>query len=414
MPGRRKPLTLDRARIVMARCDELNTITEEPGLLTRRYGTPALRETRDVVAGWMRDAGLATRVDAIGNLSGRFGPPAGPALLLGSHLDSVRDAGRYDGPLGVLAALAVAEPLATRGEQLPFAVEVIAFADEEGVRFGTAYLGSRALVGNLDAATLARPDPEGITIAEAIRGFGGDPDALATARREPADLIGYLELHIEQGPVLESRDLPVGIVSAITGQSRVAVAFTGVAGHAGTVPMTLRRDALAGAAEFVLAAETLAGAEPGAVATVGEIAVSPGASNVIPAGARLSLDVRHPDNTIRAKVETTIHDRAREIADRRGLGLAWTTLQEHHSVPADAGLDAILAAAIADFGLPVHRLPSGAGHDAVVMSAITPAAMLFVRCAGGVSHHPAESVTEGDVAVALAVLDRAVALLAAR
>jgi allantoate deiminase len=258
-------------------------------------------------------------------------------------------------------------------------------------------------------------------LADAVRGFGGDPDALADARRDPADLLGYYEVHIEQGPVLEAREAALGIVTGIAGQSRARVAFTGDAGHAGTVPMALRRDALCGAAEFVAAIEAAARsvdtppavlpdmweklqagpAGTGLVATVGELEIRPGASNVIPGSATLSLDVRHTDDAVRESVATRLRERAGAIADARELELSWQTLQESRAVDCSPELTARLAEAVAASGYPVVRLPSGAGHDAVMLSTITPVAMLFVRCAGGVSHNPAESVTVEDVVAAI-------------
>jgi allantoate deiminase len=396
----------------MARCARLGEISEEPGLLVRRFATGAMREANDCVRGWMGDAGLAVHEDAGGNLIGRRAGavPNAPALLLGSHLDSVRDAGRYDGPLGVLAGLAVVERLGHR--QLPFAVEVVAFADEEGTRYGTAFLGSAAMAGTWDPAWADWKDAEGIALGDALRAFGGDPDAIATAARRPDQLLGYLELHIEQGPVLEARDSPVGVVTAITGMTLGEAVFTGVAGHAGTVPMDRRRDALGAAAELVLAAEALARAEEGLVATVGELEVRPGARNVIPALARASIDVRHIEDDRHRSAAAALRASAEEIAARRGVTLAWESRGELAAVPADPGLSGRLADAISTLGLPVERLPSGAGHDAATMAALTASAMLFVRCRDGISHNPAESVEEADVAVALDVLERVVVGLA--
>ncbi|HEU0116097.1 MAG TPA: allantoate amidohydrolase, partial [Thermomicrobiales bacterium] len=383
--------------------------TERPGAITRPYGTPALRQAQDLVAGWMAAAGLTTRRDAIGNLIGRYEGATDDALLLllGSHLDSVVDAGRYDGPLGVLIALAAVERLHASNRRLPGAIDLLAFADEEGLRFHTAYLGSRAWAGAFDADLLARADADGVTLAEAARQFGGDPDSLLRAEGPGRPtLLGYVEAHIEQGPALEALGLPLGVVSAIAGQSRVAVAFSGMAGHAGTVAMPLRRDALPAAAAFVLAVEALAGATDGLVATVGQIAAEPGASNVIPGRVNLSLDVRHPDDAVRADARDRLHAEAKAIAARRGLDLAWDVLQENPAVACDPALSARLADAVAAGGWPVHRLASGAGHDGVIVSRLAPVAMLFVRCAGGVSHNPAEAVTVEDVAAAIAVFDR--------
>jgi allantoate deiminase len=381
------------AAAVLARCDELAAFSEEPGRLTRRFATPALRQAGERVREWMQAAGMAVRRDAIGNLVGRLGDGDGRTLLVGSHLDTVRDAGRYDGMLGVLVAIACLERLRDQGRPLPYTVEVLAFADEEGVRYGTGYLGSSVVAGCFDSADLERRDSDGVTLADAVRAFGGDPEALANAGRERADLIGYYEVHIEQGPVLEAAGAPLGIVSAIAGQSRARVAFTGEAGHAGTVPMALRRDALCAAAEFVTAVE----------ATVGELEVHGGASNVIPGRVVLSLDVRHAGDSVRDSVVAQLSKRADAIAGARAVVVEWDVLQETRAVDCSSGLTELVTEAVAASGRPVVRLASGAGHDAVMLSTIAPIAMLFVRCAGGVSHNPAESVTTEDVAAAIDV-----------
>jgi allantoate deiminase len=362
----------DAAR-VLERCARLGAVSEADGLLVRRYGTDAMRRANALVAGWMEEAGLTTHEDAVGNLIGRRGE--GTPLMLGSHLDTVRDAGRYDGPLGVLVAIAAVERVPD------VTVEVAGFADEEGLRFGTAYLGSAAVAGRFDPRWPARRDADGVALADLLR---GDP---ATARRETR---AYAEVHIEQGPVLERLNEPVGVVTAINGQSHVDVVFTGEAGHAGTVPFDVRRDALAAAAELVLAVE--------GVGTVGRLRVEPGGRNVIPGRALLTLDVRDPDDAVgRAKVGA-LRDRAREIAARRGVELAWTDVNEVPAVAMDERLGEAWGVAT--------RLPSGAGHDAAMMASIAPATMLFVRCRGGISHNPAESVEEADVAVAIDALER--------
>jgi allantoate deiminase len=397
---------------VLERCDALAACSEEQGRITRRFATRALGRAREIVAGWMEEAGLATRVDAVGNLVGRLEGAGAQTLLLGSHLDSVRDAGRYDGPLGVLAALAAAERFARAGRTLPFALEVVAFADEEGLRYGTAYLGSAALAGRFDPTWLGRRDGDGIALADALRDWGGDPGAIASLARDPATLRGYLEVHIEQGPVLEARDLPVGVVTAIAGQTRASVGFEGRAGHAGTTPMDGRSDALAAAAEWITAVEATARGQHGLVATVGEIAAAPNASNVIPAAVTASLDVRHPDDGARERAVETLRAAAAGAAGARGVHAAWELVQANAAVPCDPGLADALARAVQAQGVAVERLASGAGHDGVALAALTPVAMLFVRCAGGISHHPGESVRADDVAVAIDVLERTLADLA--
>jgi allantoate deiminase len=369
------------AETVMERCDALAAFTEEPGRLTRRFGTPALRAASDQVAEWMRAAGLEPRRDAVGNLIGRR-EGAGGTLVLGSHLDTVRDAGRYDGMLGVLVALASAERA-----RLPCALEVVAFADEEGVRYGTSYLGSAALAGRFDPAWRERADADGIRLGDLLEG------ELPAARD---DVLAYVEAHIEQGPRLEAAGLPVGVVTQIVAQAHARVEFAGRAGHAGTTPMDMRADALCAAAEWILAVESC-----GAVATVGMAAVEPGAANVIPGRARLSLDVR--DDT---RVLGALRERAEAIGVARGVAVAWDTTDETPAVACDPALTDALARAVREAGHEVARLPSGAGHDAAMMAAVAPVAMLFVRCAGGISHHPDESVAVEDVAAAIDVLDR--------
>ncbi|HWK79715.1 MAG TPA: allantoate amidohydrolase [Thermomicrobiales bacterium] len=405
------PISADtRAALLMARCDELARCTEVPGELTRTYASGALRDATALVAGWMAEAGMTTRTDVVGNLVGRY--EADPAIaqprtfLIGGHLDSVRNAGRYDGPLGVLTGIAFVQRLHAEGRRLPFAIEVIGFADEEGVRFHTSYLGSGTVAGTLAPESLAYTDPDGTTLADAMRAFGLDPDRLDEGRRDPGDLLGFVEVHIEQGPVLERQDLPVGVVTGIAGASRASIVFTGMAGHAGTVPMALRRDALAAAAEFVLAVERIANEVEHLVGTVGQVSVLPGASNVIPGRVELTLDVRHQSAVIREAAVGRMRDVLAELSARRRVEAEWIDVQGYPTVECDLDLMSRLIDAIADEGLEPLRLPSGAGHDAVPLSTITPVSMLFVRCKDGVSHNPAESIEAGDVAVAIRVLDR--------
>ncbi len=395
--------SLTDAAAVLRRCDELAAFSEEEGRLTRRFATPALRLAGETVGRWMEAAGMTVHRDAIGNVIGRLGDGARRTLLIGSHIDTVPDAGRYDGVLGVLVGIAAVERVA---DALPYAVEVIAFADEEGVRYGTGFLGSSVLAGRFDAAALERRDADGVSLGDAVRGFGGDPDGLAPARREQPDLIGYYEVHIEQGPALESAGVPLGVVTGIAGQSGGRVVFTGEAGHAGTVPMTLRRDALCAAAEFVTAVEAVARDQDGAVATVGRLEVEPGARNVIPARAVLSLDVRHADDSVREAALTRLHGRAGAIADVRGVRLDWQLGPGTPAMACSPDLSERVAKAVQAAGHDLVRLPSGAGHDAAMLATITPVAMLFVRCAGGISHNPAESVTIEDVAAAIDVTTR--------
>jgi allantoate deiminase len=404
----------DSATTVMERCDLLGQISEEENLLVRPFGTEAMRRVNRLVEYWMRAVGMDVRRDAIGNLIGRYeGQDEGAGtMVLGSHLDSVRDAGKYDGPLGVMVALACVERLYARGERLPFAIEVVGFADEEGLRFGTTYLGSSVYAGIFDEKLLGYTDPAGVTLAEAVRAFGGDPDALVGAGRDGGDLIGYLEVHMEQGPVLDRLGEPVGIVTGITGESSVKIDFKGEAGHAGTVPMKGRKDALCAAAEFVLAVEETARSEPDMVATVGHISVHPGAHNVIPGHVRLGLDLRHQSDAVRERAVQRLHERLDGIAASRGEVPRWHVHQESGAAPTDPSLTALLERAVEELGHPVDRMPSGAGHDAAAVAAIAPIAMLFVRCYDGISHNPAESVETEDVAVAIDVTSRFLELLA--
>jgi allantoate deiminase len=392
------------AERVVRRCRELAAISEEKGRLTRWFGGPAMARANELVGRWMEEAGMAVRVDPAGNLVGSLpgSDPATGTLLLGSHLDTVRDAGAFDGPLGVIGAIECVARLRAEDVTLPFALDVLGFADEEGLRFGTAYLGSRAVAGTLDGAALDTADADGVTVREALAAFGPGPEG-ATRRGER--LLGYVELHIEQGPVLEQRGAPVGVVTAIAGATRAELGFTGRAGHAGTVPMELRRDAACALAELVLAVEAAGRAQPGLVATVGRLAALPGAPNVIPGSAAASLDVRHADDATRTAAVAALRERAGAIAAERGVELEWEQRMDAPAVTMDERLTSLLAAATAARGVPDVRLPSGAGHDAVALAGLTGVAMLFVRCAGGVSHHPDEAVDAADVAVALDVLD---------
>jgi allantoate deiminase len=398
---------MNAAQKVMRRIETLARISEEPGRITRTFASPAMRRANELVAEWMREAGMKTRVDAVGNLFGHY--PATKArakiLLLGSHLDTVCDAGKYDGPLGVILSIACVEQLHQSKMRLPFATEVVGFADEEGVRYQTTYLGSRAVTGRFNRSDLKRRDADGISMAEAIKDFGGDPAAIGSAKLSAKQLLGYIEAHIEQGPVLEQKNQAVGVVAGIAGQSRAQVKFCGLAGHAGTVPMAQRRDALCAAAEFVLAVERHAQKSKGLVATVGQISAEPGAGNVISGETRLTLDVRHPSDAQRRAAVRKLREKALAIATRRKTKLSFEEVHEAGAVNCCPKLTTILAQAVGQHQKTVPRLSSGAGHDAAVMAGITPMAMLFIRCKGGVSHHPDESVSIKDVGMSLDVLN---------
>lgn len=384
--------------------NELGSITDEPGRLTRTFLSPAMEGAVERVGAWMQDAGLGVHVDSIGNVIGfRKSPnPQARTLILGSHLDTVRDAGRFDGPLGVLLPIVALSALNQRGVELPFNLEVVGFSEEEGVRFASAYLGSEGYTGRLKARTLALRDAAGITVQEALLGFTDKP--LPKPRHRRRDVLGYVEVHIEQGPVLERENLAVGVVSAIAGQSRFKLTWTGKAGHAGTTPMALRRDAFAGAAEFALAAEKLARATPGLVATVGSLTVTPGAANVIPGQALHTLDVRHAKDAVRKAALVKLGRLAAGIAKRRGLAVSWQRTQDNGATPCSPGLTALLAQSVKAVQGRSLSLVSGAGHDGVVMSSLAPIAMLFVRCRDGLSHHPDEYAAPKDLRVALEVM----------
>lgn len=387
---------------------ELGRISDAPGNLTRLYLSPAHRRAAELVRGWMEEAGARASIDAAGNVVGRFGPDGAPTLYCGSHIDTVVDAGRYDGALGVVAALLAAGDIARSGAELPFAIEVLAFGDEENVRFPTSLSSTHAIAGGYDPAWLTRRDADGVVLAEALQAFGGDPEGIAGIARDPARAIGYLEIHIEQGPVLERAGLPVGVVTAINAAYRADCVVTGEAGHAGTVPMALRRDALAGAAEMVGAIERLAAHIPDAVATVGRISAMPGAVNVVPGEVRFSIDARAPADATLAALVAEIDAACAAIASRRGLDFASTPFMRAPATAMDGGLQQALVDAAQRVGIDAPRIPSGAGHDAVAMAGLCPVGMLFVRCAGGISHNPAESVDESDLGIAVAVMIEAI------
>jgi allantoate deiminase len=394
------------AERIMERCESLAQHSELPGGLTRVFLSPQARAATDKVLGWMREAGMQAKLDAIGNAVGRYeaARPGLPCLMLGSHLDTVRDAGKYDGMLGVISAIECVDALHKSKKRLPFAIEVIGFGDEEGVRFGTTLLGSRAVAGIFDFETLKAKDSQDKTMADALREFGLDPNAIPKIARRKGDVLAYAELHIEQGPVLESEGLAVGVVTAINGFSRQRVTLRGAAGHAGTVPMNLRRDALAGAAECALAVERVAKSHPELVGTVGRFEARPGAINVIPGEVMLTVDVRAPKDSLRDDAIAQIRSEIERICRARKLDARIENLQ-HFGVTACAPrLIAQMERAVAGQGFRVRRLPSGAGHDGMALGAITDICMLFVRCEGGISHNPLESITQEDAAAGARVL----------
>jgi len=380
---------------VIARCRLLAEATEEPGFITRTFLSAPMHQVHDHLRGWMEQAGMRVSTDDAGNLRGVYSALSAeaPRFFIGSHLDTVPRAGAFDGILGVVLGVALVERLERR--RLPFAIEVIGFSEEEGVRFGVPFIGSRAFIGDVDNELLAR-------IAGPISAFGLDPNRISEARAG-GDSLGYLEFHIEQGPVLESLGLSLGVVEAISGQSRLDVLLEGKANHAGTTPMHLRRDALAGAAEWIGVVEREAREVPGAVATVGRAAVSPGAGNVIPGSVAASLDVRHVDDAVRRDLVARLLRCGEQIAKARCLTVSWAQRLDQPAVAMDSTLTQMLESAVAHRGHPVHRMASGAGHDAMIVARQMPAAMLFLRSPGGISHHPDETVLAEDVAAALDV-----------
>jgi allantoate deiminase len=381
------------ARTAIERCRLLAECTEVPGRISRTYLSPPMKEVHALIGNWLTAAGCEVRIDAVGNLRAmRNAKQKGATFVIASHLDTVPDAGAFDGILGVVLGVALLENLA--GRALPYAIELIGFSEEEGVRFGVPFIGSRATVGSLDASLIER-------ISSAIRDFGLDPARIPEARL-PANVAGYLEFHIEQGPVLEHLGLPLGIVESIVGQSRLMLHFEGQANHAGTTPMALRHDALAGTAEWIGAVERIAGEIQQLVATVGLVTVEPGAGNVIAGAGHASLDLRHASDEVRQCGVRRILEAADAIAQRRGLGLRIEARLDQSAVAMDAGLTARLLRAANAEGIPAHCMTSGAGHDAMILAPHFAAAMLFVRSPGGISHHPSEAVNVEDVEAALA------------
>jgi allantoate deiminase len=382
-------------------CLDLALCTEEPGKITRTFLSPPMCDVHRILGERMRSLNMRVSVDAAGNLRGLLGDPQAPRLIIGSHLDTVPDAGAFDGILGVVIGVALAAERSP-GPQAKLALEVIGFSEEEGVRFGTPFIGSRALAGTLDAATLAKKDRGGVSVEQAIREFGLDSDELAAAGIAPV-AIGYLEFHIEQGPVLDRANLPLASVDTIAGQTRLTVVFSGHANHAGTTPMKLRRDALAAAAEWIAAVESVATSTEGLVATVGALNISPNAGNVIAERVEARLDVRHALDPVRLAAVRTLLDAAYLIGERRGIVIAEEQLLDQPAVPMNSQMVEILDRCIAAAGFSPHRVPSGAGHDAMIVAPRIPSAMLFLRSPGGISHHPEESVSAADVAAALVV-----------
>lgn len=385
---------------VVARCQKLARFSEDATGTRRTFLSPPMRDCHAEFANWLKTAGAEVSVDAAGNLRGfyRGAQPHSPRLLIGSHLDTVPNAGAYDGTLGVVLAVALLERL--EGRKLPFGIEVLGFSEEEGVRFGVPFIGSRALIGRLDAELLSRQDEKGASVEEVIQEFGLRPTELPQAILRD-DCLGYLEFHIEQGPVLDNLGRPLAAVDAIIGQNRMGFTFSGRAKHAGTTPMHLRQDAVAAAAEWIVAVETLARQTSGLVATVGMIEARPGAPNVIAGEARATLDLRHASDSVRTQALERLTREAGSLAAKRGVTVTWQALLAQRAVPMDRFLVEQIERAIAKAGCEPHRMASGAGHDAMVLAEKVPSGMIFLRTPGGTSHDPAESVHLQDVACGL-------------
>lgn len=414
--------TTDLGRRVESLLGQLATRTDDAsGRLTRLFLSPAHRAAADDVAAWMAVAGLDVTIDALATVrgvlpAGQSGPLARRRLLVGSHIDTVVDAGRYDGMLGVVAGLVAIEEMRTRGVHLPFALELLAFGDEEGVRFPTTLASSSAVAGTLAASAFEACDADGVSLADALRAFGCAPERLDTVALARDDAVAYLEVHIEQGPVLENEGLPLGVVTSIAGQSRFNIEVTGFAGHAGTVPMAMRRDALAAAAAMMSAieAEARRGKAHQMVATVGRLTVEPGAVNVIPKAVRFTLDIRAASDAPRLDAIAAIERECGRIAAERGVGFSMSRYHDSPTTPCAASLQDAFAEAVASLELPVRHLTSGAGHDGQAMHKLTDIGMLFVRCRGGISHNPAESASVEDMGLAVEALIRAIGTIAAR
>jgi allantoate deiminase len=391
----------DRAAHTIARCREVAAYTETPGEITRRFLTPPMHGVHTLLRDWMVAAGMTVYVDAIGNLRGLWAAATekSPRLFIGSHLDTVPNAGAFDGILGVVLGITIVEEL--QGRRLPFSIEVIGFSEEEGVRFSKPFLGSLAVVGKLDEASLARKDQDGISVADAIRDYGLDPAKLSAAILSD-DVFAYLEFHIEQGPILESQETSLGVVEALVGQTRMQFVFDGQANHAGTTPMHLRRDAMAAAADWIVAVEAYATSHNGLVATVGKIEASPGAGNVVAGQVTASLDIRHANDETRDAAVATLIVAAQAAGAKRHVQVTTYTQLEQPAVPLDPCLTEMLQNAAVRAGFPCGRMTSGAGHDAMILAPTIPSTMLFLRSPGGLSHHPDESVLPQDVEAAIA------------
>lgn len=392
---------------LMRQADVLALFSEDPPRITRTYLSEQHKQAGEYLIVLMRRAGMTADFDALGNIVGRYEAvdPRAPVVMTGSHQDSVRNAGKYDGLFGIITAIECVRDLNARGKRLPYTLEIVGFGDEEGVRFGATLIGSKAMAGSFEPQWLDKADEQGVTMRQALTAFGGDPDAWERIDRRGRNVVAYVESHIEQGPVLLNEGLAVGVVTAIAGASRMHVNITGLAGHAGTVPMGGRQDALTAACEMILFVERYCEAQTGLVGTVGKIAAAPGAINVIPQDVEFTIDVRSGDDALRRAAVHAFQEGFADIARRRQVTVTAAPFYAADASPCDAALQKQFADAIAAHGVPVRYLPSGAGHDAMVFPAVAPTAMLFVRCGnGGISHHPDETMTAEDAEIATSVL----------
>ena len=397
-----------RAEKIDSRINELATYSDETNCISRAFGTTAFMQCRDKIAEWMKEASLQTHVDNIGNVRGRISSANAGAktFVIASHYDTVINAGKYDGLLGVLAGLEIVEKLSADQVQLPFNLELIAFSDEEGVRFHTSYLGSRVAAGKFKSDILEKKDDNGVKLDDVLRDMHYDASKLTEESIPAEEWLGYYEIHIEQGSVLYKNNIPAGIVTSIHGQKRITIEFNGVAGHAGTVPMKMRKDALAAAAEFILAVEKLASSKKSdVIATVGKIEVAHSASNVIPGKVLCTLDLRSGNKKKLSKAYEDLNKICEEICDDRKVYFEWKLVQETNPVTCDEKLTKLLKKAIKEKDMEVVEMESGAGHDTVVISEVAPVAMLFVKCFKGISHSPLENVEIKDIAAALEISD---------
>ncbi len=399
----------NRTNRIIERLKILGTISDDKNGIARFFGSPAHTKAKQVVMNWMEAAGMTVSCDNIGNARGILHSANINAkhLVIGSHYDTVFDAGKYDGPLGILLGIEMVQHITDNDIKLPFHLNIVAFADEEGGRFNTAYLGSSVLAGNFDDGWLSRQDEKGISLQTVIENTGGTIANIANDKIPQKDWLGYYEIHIEQGPVLCQEDLPVCLVSGIAGQTRVDIKWTGMAGHAGTSPMSMRKDALCAAAEFTLAVEALGlKHKEKLVATVGKIIAKPNSSNVIPGFVYCSLDIRSMDDAFLAEKVEELSKKANQIAKARNLVCSWQVLQSNSAVECDAQLKDTLRAAIKKTDISrLLEIPSGAGHDGVMIAQVAPISMLFVRCRDGISHNPLEYSDAEDIKAALAVGD---------